>query len=95
MSTPQTRSRDAELEARELLGEFPECPQCHHNTLEKTENWPATLVDPACATGWCACRDSEMVSVCCGYPNNPDIDFCGNCREHTGWERECECTYEF
>ena len=97
MSTLETLRRDAELEAREDTG-LAECPKCGDFSLVTTEKWPATLVDPACATGYCTCRESEMLSVCCGAPEHPDVeDFCSACNEGTGWERECEaqCTYEF
>ena len=96
MSTPDTMRHAAELEARELLGEFPECPQCHHNTLVVTGYWPATLIDPSCSTGYCACQESEKLSVCCGAPEHPDVeDFCQACNEGTGFERDCSCKYRF
>ena len=95
MSELETMRRDAELEAREDLGEFSDCPKCGCRSLVTTEHWYATTQDPACATGYCTCRKGEMLSDCCGYPENPDIEFCGNCREHTSWARDCEREYEF
>ena len=65
MSTPDTLERDAEVEERELSDELPACPQCHHTTLVTTERWPATLVDPACSAGYCACAHSR--SCPCEY----------------------------
>ena len=65
MSTPETLRRDAELEERELLGELPACPQCHHNTLVTTEFYQATHTDPMCSAGYCACAHSR--SCPCEY----------------------------
>ena len=98
MSTLETERHAAELEARELSGELPKCPKCGCASLVTTEYWPPTSQDPACATGYCTCRKGEMLSVCCGAPEHPDVpEFCSACNEGTGWERECEaqCTYEF
>ena len=79
-----------------LLSELTACPKCGCASLLTTETWPATLVDPACATGYCTCAQGEMLSVCCGAPEHPDVeDFCSGCNEGTGWERECPCEYEF
>ena len=96
MSTPDTMRHAAELEARELSGGLPVCPQCHHNTLVTTERWPATYEEPPCATGYCLCRKGELLSVCCGAPEHPDVEgFCSGCNEGTGFERDCPCEYEF
>ena len=65
MSTLETERHAAELEARELSDELPVCPRCDHTTLVTTERWPATLVDPACSAGYCACAHSR--SCPCEY----------------------------
>ena len=96
MSTLETERHAAELETGTYLVE--KCPKCGCDSLITTERWPETRIDPACATGYCTCRESEKLSVCCGAPEHPDVeDFCQACNEGTGFERECEaqCTYEF
>ncbi len=75
---------------------LPTCAKCGHASLVTTESYAATRIDPACSAGYCVCRESNMLSVCCGAPEHPDVpDFCGSCREGTGFERECPCTYEW
>ena len=96
MSTLETMRRDAELEKREDLGEFSDCPKCGCRSLVTTEHWYATSQEPACATGYCTCRKGEMLSVCCGAPEHPDApEFCSACNDGTGFERDCPCEYEF
>ena len=95
MSTLETERRAAELEEREHTG-LAECPKCGDFSLLTTVTWPATLTDPACTTGYCTCRKGEMLSVCCGAPEHPDVeDFCSACNDGTGFERECPCEYEW
>ena len=94
MSTLDTLRYDSELETP---GEpLPACPKCGCASLVTTEYWPPTRIDPGCATGYCLCRDSAMLSVCCGAPEHPDVeDFCSACNDGTGFERDCPCEYEF
>ena len=94
--TVEAMRYDAKIAEHALSGELTECPQCHHDTLVVTGYWPATLIDPSCSTGYCTCQESEMLSVCCGAPEHPDVeDFCSACNEGTGFERECSCKYRF
>ena len=94
MSTAESLAYDVELEERD--GFLAECPECGHKSVTVTQDFRATLVDPACSAGYCGCRKSAMVSVCCGAPEHPDVEnFCSQCRDGTGFERECECTYEW
>ncbi len=94
MSTPETLHHDAAVEA---AGELLErCPECGCASLVITQSLPATRIDPACSAGYCVCRESPMLSVCCGAPEHPDVEgFCSQCRDGTGFERECPCEYEF
>lgn len=94
MSTAESLRYDAELEERD--GILQECPGCGHKSIVVTESYPATRTDPACSAGYCVCRESGMVSVCCGATEHPDVEnFCSKCRDGTGFEKECECRYEF
>ena len=96
MNMLNTMRYDAKIAKHAPSGELTECPQCHHDTLVVTGYWPATLIDPSCSTGYCTCRESEMLSVCCGAPEHPDLPWsCGSCQEHTGFEQECSCKYRF
>ena len=85
--------RDDELES---IAPLAECPECLHLSIVITQFYAATRIDPECSAGYCVCRESEMLSVCCGAPEHPDApEFCQACNEGTGFERQCECTYEF
>lgn len=94
MSTTETLRHDADQGVG--AGPLPKCPKCGCDSLITTEFYQATRTEPGCSAGYCVCRESEMLSVCCGAPEHPDLpDYCGSCREHTGFERACECTYEW
>lgn len=94
MSTPDTLRHDADMEVR--AEPLPTCPECGCASLVTTQSYPATRIDPACSSGYCVCRESDMVSVCCGASEHPDVEgFCGSCRDGTGFERECPCEYEW
>lgn len=93
MSTRETLVDDA---LRDNPPPLERCPKCGCRSLVITVSLPATRIDPACDAGYCQCRTSEMVSVCCGVVESHDLEtYCGSCRESTGFEQECPCTYEW
>lgn len=94
MSTTETLQYDADMEIRS--GHLETCPKCSCRSLVTTQELRATRIDPACSSGYCACREGEMVSVCCGAREHPEVEnFCSACNDGTGFERECDCTYDW
>ncbi len=93
MSTLDTPRHAVALES---LAPLAECSECLHLSVVITQFYAATRIDPECSAGYCTCAQGEMLSVCCGAPEHPDVEgFCSACNDGTGFERECPCGYEF
>lgn len=93
MSTPETLVDDA---LRDNPPPLEKCPDCGCRSLVITQSYSATRVNPAQDAGYCQCRTSEMVSLCCDKPAHAGVGaLCSWCLEPTDFERECPCTYEW